>query len=117
MNSFEKLCTVLICYVLLGRIWPEGKKLFYTWLFWCSVLCSAGQRATVQRESGLDVTGPGRLSYLFSYSRGVKFLGSGATVIFSAVLTVRYSLLMSDLVAGPNQMVIDEHRTDSTMAE
>ncbi len=65
MNSFEKLCTVLICYVLLGRIWPEGKKLFYTWLFWCSVLCSAGQRATVQRESGLDVTGPGDFPTFF----------------------------------------------------
>ncbi len=27
-------------------------------LFWCSVLCSAGQRATVQREIELGVRGP-----------------------------------------------------------
>lgn len=38
MKSFEKLCTVLRS----GGIWPEGKSWSYTWLFWCSVLWSAG---------------------------------------------------------------------------
>ncbi len=33
-----------------------GKKL--AWLSWCSELCSADQKATVQRGSGLDVRGP-----------------------------------------------------------
>ncbi len=36
-----------------GGIWPGGKNCSCVWLFWCSVLCSAGQRATVQRESDL----------------------------------------------------------------
>ncbi len=37
--------------------------------------------------------------------------------MLSAVLTVHCSLLMSVLVAEPNQTVIEEHRTDSMMAE
>ncbi len=41
----------------------------------------------------------------------------GAPIILSAVLTVRCCLLMSVLVAEPNQTVTDEHRTDSMMAE
>ncbi len=44
-------------------------------------------------------------------------LGRGAPIILSAVLTVRCCLLMSVLVAEPNQTVTDEHRTDSMMAE
>ncbi len=43
-------------------------------------------------------------------------LGREAPIILSAVLTVRCSLLMSVLVAEPNQTVIEEHRTDSMMA-
>ncbi len=56
----------------------------------------------------------------FPHSGGVKFLEAGqrgAPIILSAVLTVRCSLLMSVLVAEPNQTVIEEHRTDSMMAE
>ncbi len=34
-------------------------------------------------------------------------------MILSAVLTVRCSLLISDLLADPNHTVIEEHRTDS----
>ncbi len=40
-----------------GRIWPGGKNCSCVWLFCCSVFCSAGQRATVQRESELGVRG------------------------------------------------------------
>ncbi len=55
----------------------------------------------------------------FPHSGGVKFLEAGqrGTIILSAVLTVRCSLLMSVLEAEPNQTVIDEHRTVSMMAE
>ncbi len=42
-----------------GGIWPEGRNCSCVWLFWCSVLSSASQRATVQRESELGVRGPG----------------------------------------------------------
>ncbi len=38
-------------------------------------------------------------------------LGKSALIIVSAVLTVRCSLLISDLVDEPNQTVIDKHRT------
>ncbi len=38
-----------------GGIRPGGIKTVLVWLFWCSVICSAGQRATVQRESELGV--------------------------------------------------------------
>ncbi len=41
-----------------GGIWPGGKNCSRVWLFWCSVICSASQRATVQRESELGVRGP-----------------------------------------------------------
>ncbi len=55
----------------------------------------------------------------FPHSGDIKILevGRGPPIILSAVLTVRCSLLMSVLVAEPNQTVIDEHRTDSMMAE
>ncbi len=36
---------------------------------------------------------------------------------FSGAIEFRCSLLMSVLVAEPNQTVTDEHRTDSMMAE
>ncbi len=42
------------------------------WLFWRSVICSAGQRATVQRASELGVRGD--FLTLFPHSGGVKFL-------------------------------------------
>ncbi len=51
-----------VCYVLFrwdmasGGIWPGGKNCSCVWLFW--VLCSAGERATAQRESELGVRGP-----------------------------------------------------------
>ncbi len=41
-----------------GGIWPGGKNCSCVWLFWCSVICSAGQSASVQRESELGVRGP-----------------------------------------------------------
>ncbi len=41
-----------------GGIRPGGKKYSCVCLFLCSVICSAGQRATVQRESELGVRGP-----------------------------------------------------------
>ncbi len=44
-------------------------------------------------------------------------LDRGAPIILPAVLTVRCSLLMSVLVAEPNQTVIDGHRADSMMVE
>ncbi len=43
--------------------------------------------------------------------------GTPTTLIISAVLTVRCSLLISDLLADPNQTVIDKHRTYSITAE
>ncbi len=43
--------------------------------------------------------------------------GGGHTNDPSAVLTVCCSLLTSDLLADPNQTVIEEHRTDSITAE
>ncbi len=38
-------------------------------------------------------------------------------IVLSVVLNVRCSLLMSVLVAEPNQTIIDEHRTVSMKAE
>ena len=40
-------------------------------------------------------------------------VGRLAPMIFSADLTVRWSLFLSSLVADPNQTVIEVHRTDS----
>ena len=40
-------------------------------------------------------------------------VGRLALMIFSADLTVRWSLFLSSLVADPNQTVIEVHRTDS----
>jgi len=40
-------------------------------------------------------------------------VGRAASIILSTVLTVRCSLLMSDLVSEPEKTVTDEHRTDS----
>ncbi len=51
-----------VCYVLfrwdMARGGGGGGDCSCVWLFWCTVLCSAGQRATVQRESGLGVRDP-----------------------------------------------------------
>src|SRR4029434_329707 len=41
-------------------------------------------------------------------------VGRLAPLVFSADLTVRWSLFLSSLVADPNQTVIEVHRTDST---
>ncbi len=48
-----------VCYVLFrcDMAWGGG-DCSCVWLFWCSGLCSAGQRATDQRESELCVRGP-----------------------------------------------------------
>ncbi len=42
-------------------------------------------------------------------------LGRWAPIILSAITTVCCSLLMSVLVAEPNQTGIDEHRADSSI--
>ncbi len=47
-----------VCYLLFRWVMAWGKNCSCVWMFWCSVLCSAGQRATVQRESELVVRGP-----------------------------------------------------------
>ncbi len=52
MSSTEVCCVVQVGYGL-----GEKKNCSRVW-FWCSVICSAGQRATVQRESELGVRGP-----------------------------------------------------------
>ncbi len=44
----------VLCVVKVG--YGQGVKT--GWLLWCSVLCSAGQMATVQREIELGVRGP-----------------------------------------------------------
>ncbi len=55
MYSTGVCCVVQVGYGL-------GKNCSCVWLFWCSVICSAGQRATVQRERELGVRGPECLS-------------------------------------------------------
>lgn len=80
--------------------------------------CSSAQLffATVQRGSGLcvwpEVIPPAR----FEMHRSWR-VGTGAPIIFSAVLTVHCSFLLSDLVAEPNQIVTEVHRTDWKTAE
>ncbi len=61
-----------------------------------------------------DVTCP------FLHSGVVQVLKAGQVdtpMILSAILTVRCSLLVFDLLADPKQTVIEEHRTDSITAE
>lgn len=92
-----------------GR-WPEGKNLV--------LVCSSAQFfvATVQRGSGLwvwsEVIPPAR----FEMHRSWR-VGTGAPIIFSVVLTVYRSFLLSDLVADPNQIVTEANRTDWKTAD
>jgi len=44
-------------------------------------------------------------------------VGRGTPIILSVFRTVRCSLLMSDLVAESNQIVMEVHKTDSMTAE
>ncbi len=92
-----------------GR-WPEGKKLV--------LACSSTQFfvATVQRGSGLCVWSEVIPLARFEMHRSWT-VGTGAPIIFSAVLTVHRSFLLSDLVAEPNQKVTEAHRTDWKTAE
>ncbi len=62
----------MLCVVQVG--YGLGGKCSCVWLFWCSMLCSAGQRATVQRESGLTVGVQSDFLSPFPHSGGVKFL-------------------------------------------
>ncbi len=105
-----------VCYVLFSGIKPGGKKCSCVWLFWCSVICSAGQRATVQRESELGVRVQSDFLSPFPHSGCVKFLEAGQRGTDNP-LSSPDCLLMSVLVAEPNQTVIDEHRTDSMKEE
>ncbi len=56
--SYLQMPSTGVCYVLFRWDMAWGKNCSCVWLFWFSVICSAGQRATVQKESGLDVKGP-----------------------------------------------------------
>ncbi len=60
LMSYLQMYSTGVCYVLFrwDMAWGGGKKRSCVWLFWCSVICIAGERATVQRESELGVRGP-----------------------------------------------------------
>ncbi len=60
-----------VCYVLFRWDMAWGGNVL---VVWCSVLCSAGQRATAQRESGLTVGVQSDFLSPFPHSGGVKFL-------------------------------------------
>ncbi len=64
--TFDKLIGPNMCYILFryNMAWGGGCSCF--WLFWCFVLCSTGQRATIQIESGLVVRG---FFELFPYAK------------------------------------------------
>ncbi len=64
-----------VCYVLFR--WPGGRNCYCVWLFWCSVICSAGQRATVQRESELGVRVQSDFLSPSPHSGGVQFSEAG----------------------------------------
>lgn len=76
--------------------------------------CSSAQSsvASVQRGSGLSVC-----DFLTVEMYSSWRVGSGAPIIFSAVLTVHCTFLLSDLVAEPNQIVTEARRTGSKTAE
>ncbi len=61
LMSYLQMYSPGVCYVVQVG-YGLGGDCSCVWLFWCSVLCSAGQRATVQRESELGVRGPESLS-------------------------------------------------------
>ncbi len=56
--SYLQMYSTGVCYVLFKWDTAWGGGCTCVWLFWCSVLCSTGQKATVQRESELGVRGP-----------------------------------------------------------
>lgn len=90
-----------------GGIQPEGKSCLCSQ---CSETLARGQ--TVQIGSVLGLRGPERIYQTFSslWRCEVLEVRQEAPIICNVVV------LMSDLVAEPNQTVIDEHRTD-LMAE
>ncbi len=58
LKSYLQMHSTGVCCVLFMWDMASGKNCSCVWLFWCSVICSAGQRATVQREGGLGVRSP-----------------------------------------------------------
>ncbi len=61
LMSYLQMYSTGVCYVLFrwDMAWGGGgKNCSCVWLFWCSVLCSAGPRATDQRESEPGVRCP-----------------------------------------------------------
>ncbi len=56
LMSYLQTYSTGVCCVLFRWDMAWGKNCSCVWLFWCSVICSAGQRAT--REGGLGVRGP-----------------------------------------------------------
>ncbi len=110
---FDELFTVPGCVMCCsGGIRPGEKTILVSGCF-CAQWSVAPARGQQYKERVSWVWGV-QSDFLspFPHSGGVKIL-----IILSAVLTVRCSLLMSVLVAEPNQTVIEEHRTDSMMAE
>lgn len=97
------LCVIIKC-ALDGL--PRGRNCSDVWSFWCSVLCSINQMATVQRRGVMDVRGPEWFCQPFlitldKYSSWIE--RKVVSMIRSAVQTDLCSLLRSDLEAELNQ--------------
>ncbi len=64
------LCVVQVGYGL------GGGDSSCVWLFWCSVICSTGQRATVEQQRVSELSCEGS-RVTFPHSGGVRFLEAG----------------------------------------
>src|SRR4029434_3659117 len=91
-----------------------GRNCFCVWRFWRTVICLADSERLPEGRSlnnlcpgceGSAVIFPARFLTLEVYRSWM--VGRLAPMIFSADLTVRWSLFLSSLVADPNQTVIE----------
>src|SRR4029434_3837191 len=83
----------------------QGRRnCFCVWRFWRTEICSAYQRGGGLIGEGSEVILPAR--FLTLEVKRSWMVGRLAPMIFSAALTVRWSLFLSSLVGDPDQTVI-----------
>src|SRR4029434_608436 len=92
-----------------------GRNCFCVWRFWRTVICRVYQGRSLKSLcpgcEGSAVIFPARFLTLEVYRSWM--VGRLAPMIFSADLTVRWSLFLSSLVADPNQTMSEVPSTDS----
>ncbi len=113
-------CTVLGCVMCCsGGIWPGEKTVLVSGCFGAQWSVAPARWQQFKERVSWVWGVQGDFFSNFLHSGGLRFLEArqrGTDNPLLAVLIARYSLLMSVLVAEPNQTVIDEPRTDSMMA-